>query len=136
VVGALGSHALEKFDVTHVAGHAACLPAGSVRERLSAVRIGCYYFGMPVRKLSVALEEPVADAAKQAAKRRGMSLSAWLNEASVSALETEFRLEDGLAGVAEWEAEHGPPSAEEMAEASAILDAAGVGRKREPRHVA
>ena len=91
---------------------------------------------MPVRKLSVALEESVADAAKQAAKRRGMSLSAWLNEASESALETEVRLQDGLAGVAEWEAENGPPSAEEMAEASAILDAAGVGRKREPRRAA
>jgi hypothetical protein len=30
--------------------------------------------------LSVALEEPVADAAKRAARRRGISLSAWLNE--------------------------------------------------------
>jgi|HubBroStandDraft_2_1064218.scaffolds.fasta_scaffold95098_2 hypothetical protein len=91
---------------------------------------------MPVRKLSVALEEQVADAAREAAKRRGMSLSAWLNEASVNALESEVRLEDGLAAVAEWEAESGPPSAEEMAEAAAILDAAGVGRKREPRRAA
>ena len=84
---------------------------------------------MPVRKLSVALEESVADAAKQAAKRRGMSLSAWLNEASESALETEVHLQDGLAGVAEWEAEHGPISAEELAKADAVLDAAGIGRK-------
>ena len=91
---------------------------------------------MPVRKLSVALEESVADAARQAAKRRGMSLSAWLNEASVSALETEVRLEEGLAGVAEWEAEHGPISAEELAKADAVLDAAGIGRKREPRRAA
>jgi hypothetical protein len=91
---------------------------------------------MPVRKLSVALEEQVADAAREAAKRRGMSLSAWLNEASVNALESEVRLEDGLAAVAEWEAESGPPSAEEMAEAATILDAAGVGRKREPRRAA
>ncbi|HEY7932426.1 MAG TPA: hypothetical protein VID48_01260 [Solirubrobacteraceae bacterium] len=91
---------------------------------------------MPVRKLSVALEESVADAAKQAAKRRGMSLSAWLNEASESALETEVRLQDGLAGVAEWEAEHGPPSEEEAAKANAVLDAAGIGRGREPRRAA
>lgn len=104
--------------------------------KTSTVRLRSYYFGMPVRKLSVALEESVADAAKQAAKRRGMSLSAWLNEASVSALETEVRLQDGLAGVAEWEAEHGPISAEELAKADAVLDAAGIGRKREPRRAA
>ena len=91
---------------------------------------------MPVRKLSVALEESVADAAKQAAKRRGMSLSAWLNEASESALETEVHLQDGLAGVAEWEAEHGPPSEEAAAKANAVLDAAGIGRRREPRRAA
>ncbi len=91
---------------------------------------------MPVRKLSVALEEHVADAARQAAKRRGMSLSAWLNEASVSALERDLRLEDGLAGVAEWEAEDGPISTEDLAKADAILDAAGVGRGREARRAA
>lgn len=82
------------------------------------------------------MEEPVADAARQAAKRRGMSLSAWLNEASVSALESEVRLEDGLAGVAEWEAENGSITAEELAEADAILDAAGVGRKPVSRRAA
>jgi hypothetical protein len=31
---------------------------------------------------------------------------------------------DGLAAVAEWEAEHGPFTAEEIAAADAILDAA------------
>jgi uncharacterized protein (DUF2342 family) len=91
---------------------------------------------MPARKLSISLEESVFLAAREAAKRRGMSLSAWLNEASESALETEVSLEDGLAGVAEWEAEHGPPSEEEAAKANAILDAAGVGRKRESRRAA
>jgi hypothetical protein len=84
---------------------------------------------MPTQKLSISLEEPVLLDARKAAKRRGMSLSAWLNEAAASALETEVRLEDGLAAVAEWEAENGPPSAEEMAEAQAVLDAAGIGRK-------
>ena len=91
---------------------------------------------MPVQKLSISLEEPVLLAARQAAERRGMSLSAWLNEAAESALETEVRLEDGLAGVAEWEAEHGPISAEELAKADAVLDAAGIGCKREPRRAA
>jgi hypothetical protein len=84
---------------------------------------------MPAQKLSIALEEPVAQAARDAAKRRGISLSAWMNEASRNAL----AIEDGLAGVAEWEAEHGPLSADAIAEANAVLDAAGIGRGRE-RH--
>jgi hypothetical protein len=91
---------------------------------------------VPVRKLSIALEEPVLLAAKQAAKRRGMSLSAWLNEAAERALETDGGIEAGLAGVAEWEAENGPLSEEDLAAASAVLDAAGIGRGREPRRAA
>jgi hypothetical protein len=88
--------------------------------------------GVPARKLSIALDESVAAAAKEAAARRGVSLSAWLNQASVSAL----RIEDGLRGVAEWEAENGPPSEEELAKADAVLDAAGIGRGREQRSAA
>jgi hypothetical protein len=84
---------------------------------------------MPAQKLSVALEATVADAAKRAAQRRGISLSAWLNEASRNAL----TVEDGLVAVAEWEAEHGPLSAEDLAGASEVLDAAGIGGERE-RH--
>lgn len=81
---------------------------------------------MPAQKLSIALEEPVAVAAKRAAQRRGISLSAWLNEASLNAL----TIEDGLIAVAEWEAEYGPLPAEDQAAASAALDAAGIGRER------
>ena len=81
---------------------------------------------MAVRKLSIALEEPVAEAARRAAARRGVSLSAWLNEASRDAL----AIEDGLAAVTEWEAEHGRFSAQELAAADAVLDAAGVGHAR------
>ena len=91
---------------------------------------------MPVQKVSISLDEQVLGAARQAAERRGMSLSAWLNDASEQALETEASLEDGLAAIAEWEAEHGPPSAEAVAEVSAVLDAAGIGRRREPRRAA
>ncbi len=79
---------------------------------------------MPAQKLSIALEEPVADAARHAARRRGISLSAWLNEASRSAL----TVEDGLIAVAEWEAEHGPLSTESLAGADAVLDAAAIRR--------
>lgn len=81
---------------------------------------------MPVQKLSVALEESVAHAAKRAAERGGVSLSAWLNEASRNAL----AIEDGLAAAAEWEAEHGPLTSGELGSADAALDAARVGRAR------
>jgi hypothetical protein len=81
---------------------------------------------MPVRKLSVALEAPVAEAAHEAAERRGMSLSAWLNEASQHALS----IEDGLVAVAEWETEHGALSAAELASADAVLDALLASRGR------
>jgi len=50
-----------------------------------------------------------------------VSLSAWLNAAGERALV----LEDGLAAVREWEAEHGELTAEELAWADAILDADG-----------
>ncbi len=81
---------------------------------------------MAAQKLSVALEQPVAHAAKRSAERRGISLSAWLNEASRNAL----AIEDGLAAVAEWEAEHGPLTARDLAAADSVLDAARVGQAR------
>lgn len=75
---------------------------------------------MGVKKLSIALDERVADAAAASAERHGLSLSGWLNRAAQSAL----AVEDGLAAVAEWEAEHGAFTAEEIAAADAVLDAA------------
>ena len=76
---------------------------------------------MAVKKLSVALEERVAEAAAASAERHGLSLSAWLNRAAESAL----AIEDGLAAVAEWEAEHGAFTADELARAEAVLDGTG-----------
>ena len=75
---------------------------------------------MGVKKLSIALDERVAEAAAASAERHGLSLSAWLNRAAQSAL----AVEGGLAAVAEWEAEHGAFTAEEIAAADAVLDAA------------
>jgi hypothetical protein len=75
---------------------------------------------MGVKKLSIALDERVAEAAAASAERHGLSLSAWLNRAAQNAL----ALEDGLAAVAEWEAEHGAFTAEEIVAADAVLDAA------------
>jgi hypothetical protein len=51
-----------------------------------------------------------------------MSLSAWLNEASRAAL----AVEGGLAAVAEWEAEQGRLSSDELAAADELLAAAAV----------
>jgi len=85
---------------------------------------------MAVRKLSVALDDDVAAAAATSAKRRGLSLSAWLNAAAARAL----AIEDGLAAVAEWEAEHGPLTDEELAAADAVLD--GPARSRRTRRSA
>lgn len=75
---------------------------------------------MGVKKLSVALEERVARAASVSAERQGLSLSAWLNRAAENAL----AIEDGLRAVAEWEAEHGALTPEELRAADAILDEA------------
>ena len=73
---------------------------------------------MAVKKLSIALDPDVADAAASAAETSGQSLSAWLNDAA----RTRLRLEDGLTAVAEWEAEQGPLTAEERAAADRQLD--------------
>lgn len=71
-----------------------------------------------MRKLSVALDEAVAQAVADVAARRGVSLSTWLNAAAERALIVEA----GLAGVREWEAEHGELVPEELAWADDILD--------------
>jgi predicted transcriptional regulator len=73
---------------------------------------------MAVKKLSIALDPDVADAAASAAEISGQSLSAWLNDAA----RTRLHVEDGLAAVAEWEAEQGPLTAEERAAADRQLD--------------
>jgi predicted transcriptional regulator len=78
---------------------------------------------MAVKKLSIALDPDVAAAAAAAAETSGQSLSAWLNDAA----RTRLRVEDGLAAVAEWEAEQGRLTAEERATADRQLDAL-VGR--------
>lgn len=77
---------------------------------------------MAVTKLSVALDERVASAARVAATRDGMSLSAWLSRAAEQAV----RVDEGLRAVAEWEAEHSPITDAERAAADALLDTLAV----------
>lgn len=81
-----------------------------------------------MKKLSVALDSDVADAAAAAAERDGLSLSAWLNRAAESAL----AIHDGLAAVREYEAEHGPIGEDARAWARAVSDELLGDRSRRP----
>ena len=72
---------------------------------------------MAVKKLSIALDESVAESAASAAAASGLSLSAWLNDAAGRAI----RIEAGLAAVREWELEHGELSPEALAWADEVL---------------
>ena len=56
-----------------------------------------------------------------AAEAEGVSVSAWMTAAA----RRELRLRDGLAAVAEWEAEHGALTEEEL---SAARRRVGLGR--------
>ena len=73
-----------------------------------------------MKKLSVALDEAVAADAALAAERHGVSLSAWLNAAAERAL----IVEKGRAAVAEWVAEQGVFTEDELAWADSVLDRA------------
>lgn len=73
---------------------------------------------MTVRKLSIALDDTVAEAAARAAERAGVSVSAWLNRAA----ENELAIEAGLDAVRDWEADHSELTASELTAADALLD--------------
>lgn len=73
---------------------------------------------MRVTKRSVSLDDDVAKRVERAADEDGVSFSSWLSTAA----EHQLLLRDGLQGVAEWEAESGPLSAEERAAGEALLD--------------
>ena len=72
---------------------------------------------MPVKKLSVALDPQVAEAASKAAHRAGISFSAWLGKAA----ERELLLDQGLVEVKDWESEHGGLTRTELASADSRL---------------
>ena len=58
-----------------------------------------------------------------------MSVSAWLTAAARQAI----RRREGLLAVAEWEAEHGAFSSEELAEAHQRIASAGTKKRRTGR---
>jgi len=66
--------------------------------------------GKPSPKLAITVDADVHEGVLAAAKAEGMSVSAWMTEAARRAL----LIRDGLAAVAEWEAEQGALSAAEL----------------------
>jgi hypothetical protein len=66
--------------------------------------------GNPAAKLAISVDRDVHAKVLKAAEAEGVSVSAWMTAAARRAL----RLRDGLAAVAEWEAEHGSLTQDEL----------------------
>jgi hypothetical protein len=77
--------------------------------------------GNPSPKLAITVDPEVYAKVIAAAEADGMSVSAWMTAAA----RRELRLRDGLAAVAEWEAEHGALTEEELSVARRRV---GLGR--------
>ena len=66
--------------------------------------------GNPAAKLAITVDRAVHAKVLDAAEAEGLSVSAWMTAAARQAL----LVRDGLVAVAEWEAEHGPFTPEEL----------------------
>lgn len=84
--------------------------------------------GKPSPKLAITVDPDVRDRVVEAAAADGVSVSAWMTNAA----RRELLIRDGLAAVAEWEAEHGSLTDEELAAARARV-ASQMTRPRRPR---
>jgi hypothetical protein len=84
---------------------------------------------MPVRRLSVALDETIAMSASRAAETAGVSLSAWLSRAA----EHELAIERGRRAVVAWERESGALTPAELRAADALLGRLLPPRSRKKR---
>ena len=80
------------------------------------------------KKVSVTLDAGVLEEAREAARLRGMSLSAWLSDAA----HRIARIEDGRRAVKEWEAENGPITDEERQHVRKALGIIVLTRPGEP----
>jgi hypothetical protein len=69
--------------------------------------------GSPAIKLAITVDSDVHAGVVRAAHEDELSVSAWMTEAARRSL----RIRDGLAAVAEWEAEHGAFTDEEIDQA-------------------
>jgi hypothetical protein len=85
--------------------------------------------GAPASKLAITVDRDVHAKVVRAAAEDQMSVSAWLTAAARHAI----RLREGLVAVAEWEAEHGSFSEEELAEARQRIASAGAKKRRTGR---
>jgi hypothetical protein len=81
--------------------------------------------GTPSPKLAITVAADVHARVVEAAAEEGVSVSAWMTSAARRAL----LVRDGLAAVAEWEAQHGAFSEAEL-DAARSRVAAEVGSKR------
>jgi hypothetical protein len=88
--------------------------------------------GAPASKLAITVDREVHAKVVRAAAEDQMSVSAWLTAAARQAI----RLREGLAAVAEWEAEHGAFTEEELAEAAARVAPVRVSKRRPPSRTA
>jgi hypothetical protein len=80
---------------------------------------------MQVDRLSITLEPRLGAAVRKAAKRAGLSVSAWIAEATAARVRNEA-LRDALDS---WDAEDGPLTASELEDAARSLG----GRSRRAR---
>ncbi len=83
--------------------------------------------GNPSPKLAITVDPDVHAQVVAAAREEGVSVSAWMTTAARRAL----RIRDGLAAVAEWEAEHGVLSGEELRAARRRVLSEGTERRSE-----
>jgi hypothetical protein len=81
--------------------------------------------GNPSPKLAITVDPDVHAQVVAAAAAEGVSVSAWMTSAARRAL----RLRDSLAAVAEWEAEHGTLTREELDAARRRVGAGGQERR-------
>lgn len=83
--------------------------------------------GNPSPKLAITVDPDVHDQVLEAAAAEGVSVSAWMTNAARRALLTR----DGLAAVAQWEAERGAFSEAELAAARGrVASQIGVAPRR------
>ncbi len=81
---------------------------------------------MSVSRLSISVPAEVENAIRGAAEAAGLPVSAWLARAAELAAAEQAAIADGLAAVAEFEADDGALTGAERAEARQTLIDAGV----------
>jgi hypothetical protein len=85
--------------------------------------------GNPAVKLAITVDSDIHAKVLDAAEAEGTSVSAWITAAARRAL----LVRDGLAAVAEWEAEHGALTPAEIAAARTRVAHSSTTRRRSSR---